>query len=119
MNAIRPSQIGYFKCVIPQICWFKNAGSHDLVCETEDANIDIQLPNNQRQHRTVNIQKNVLPYALCHLLCPVSAALASIFRLNLISTSFTGAAHGGAGTEGTKILASVAKIRCGPGRLST
>jgi len=23
------------------------------------------LPNNQRQHRTLHIQKDVLPYALC------------------------------------------------------
>ena len=27
--------------------------------------IGILLPNNQRQHRTLNIQKDVLPYALC------------------------------------------------------
>ena len=27
--------------------------------------IDILLPNNQIQHRTVHIQKDVLPYALC------------------------------------------------------
>ena len=27
--------------------------------------IGISLPNNQRQHRTLHIQKNVLPYALC------------------------------------------------------
>jgi len=39
----------------------------------------IFLPNNQRQHRTSHIQKDVLPYALCQLLCPVSAALASSF----------------------------------------
>ena len=35
----------------------------------------ILLPKNQRQHRTLHIQKDVLPYALCYLLCPVSAAL--------------------------------------------
>jgi len=27
--------------------------------------IVILLPNNQRQHRTLHIQKDVLPYALC------------------------------------------------------
>ena len=39
------------------------------------------LPNNQRQRRTC--------YALCHILYPVSAALASFFRMDSISTSFT------------------------------
>ena len=43
--------------------------------------IDIILPNNQRQHRTLHIQKDVLPYALCYLLCPMSAALTSISRM--------------------------------------
>jgi len=42
--------------------------------------IVILLPNNQRQHRTLHTQKDVLPYALCYLLCPVSAALVRIFR---------------------------------------
>ena len=50
--------------------------------------IDISLPNNQRQHRTLHIQENMLPYALFVLLCPVSAALASIFRMDSISTSY-------------------------------
>ena len=27
--------------------------------------ICVLLPNNQRQHRTLHIQKKVLPYALC------------------------------------------------------
>jgi len=27
--------------------------------------IGILLPNNQRQHRTLHIQKGMLPYALC------------------------------------------------------
>jgi len=49
----------------------------------------ILLPNNQLQHRTLHIQNDVLPYVLCWLLCPVLAALASIFRLDLISTSYT------------------------------
>ena len=31
--------------------------------------IGILLPNNQRQHRTLHIQKDLLPYALCYLLC--------------------------------------------------
>ena len=43
--------------------------------------IRIFLPNKQRQHRTVHIQKDVLPYAWCYLLCPVSASLASFFRM--------------------------------------
>ena len=47
----------------------------------EEGETGVLLPNNQRQHRTLHIQKDVLPYALCSLLCPVSAALASIFRM--------------------------------------
>ena len=47
------------------------------------------MPNNLRQHRTLHIQKDVLPYALCYLLCPVSAALASIFRMDSIITSYS------------------------------
>ena len=46
------------------------------------------MPNNQRQHRTLRIQKEVLPYALCQLMCPVSAALASMFQMDSISTSY-------------------------------
>ena len=42
----------------------------------------------QRQHCTLHTQKDVPPYALCSLLCPVSAALASIFRRDSISTSY-------------------------------
>ena len=55
--------------------------------------IGILLPNNQRQHRTVHIQKDVLPYALCQLLCPVSVALASNFQMESISTFFPSALH--------------------------
>ena len=33
--------------------------------------IGIILPNNQRQHRTMHIQKDVPPYALSYLLCHV------------------------------------------------
>jgi len=29
------------------------------------AEIGILLPNNQRQHRTLHIQQDMLPYALC------------------------------------------------------
>ena len=36
--------------------------------------IGILLPNDQRQHRTLHIQKDVLPYALCYLQCPASPA---------------------------------------------
>ena len=43
------------------------------------------LPNSQRQHRNVRVQEDVLPYALR----PVSAALASIFRMDSISTSYS------------------------------
>ena len=49
--------------------------------------IGILLPNNQSQHRTLHIQKDVLPCALCLLLCPVSAALASIFRMEATPAS--------------------------------
>jgi len=50
--------------------------------------IRILLPNNPRQHRTSHLQKDVLPYALCWGLCPVSTALASISRMDSISTSY-------------------------------
>ena len=55
--------------------------------------IGILLPNNQRQYRTLHIQKDVLlldvlPYELCQLLRPVSATHASIFRMDPISTSY-------------------------------
>ena len=33
------------------------------------------LPQNQRQHRTLHIQKDELPFAVCSLLCPASVAL--------------------------------------------
>ena len=46
--------------------------------------IDFLVPDNQRQHN----QKNLLPYAVCSLPCPVSAALASIFQVNSIFTSY-------------------------------
>ena len=38
-----------------------------MVCgnRTGTREIGILLPNNQRQHRTLHIQKDVLPYALC------------------------------------------------------
>ena len=60
--------------------------------------IGILLPNKQHQHRTFRrmccpthcVQKDVLPCALCWLLCPVSAALASILRMDSISTSYNG-----------------------------
>ena len=29
------------------------------------------LPSNQRQHRSLHVEKDVLPYALCQLLCPI------------------------------------------------
>ena len=40
--------------------------------------IDVVLLHNQRQHHTLHIQMYVQPYALCFLLSPISAALASI-----------------------------------------
>ena len=51
---------------------------HQLDHRDGNEEIGILFPSNQRQHRTLYIQKNVLPYALCYLLCPVSAALSSI-----------------------------------------
>ena len=48
-----------------------------MVCSVR-REIDFSLPDNQRQHRTLHIQKHVLPYALCWLLCLVSAALATL-----------------------------------------
>ena len=57
---------------------------------SEPVYIGILSLSNQRQHRTLHIQNDVLPCALCLLLCPVSAALASISRMgNAISTSYT------------------------------
>ena len=50
--------------------------------------IGVSLPNNQRQHSTLHIEKDVLPHALCQLPCPVSAALVSFFRMDSISTSY-------------------------------
>jgi hypothetical protein len=44
---------------------------------TRPDEIGILLPNNRRQHRTLHIEKDVLPYAFCWLLCPAPAALAS------------------------------------------
>ena len=55
---------------------------HEVLLE-----IDLLLPDDSRQHRTLNIQQDVLPYALFPLLCPVSVALASIFWMDSISTS--------------------------------
>ena len=52
---------------------------HQTRCSREvKKEVGILLPKNQRQHRTLHIQENVLPYALCCLLCPLSAALASM-----------------------------------------
>ena len=48
--------------------------------------IGIVLPNNQGQHRTLHIQRDVLPHALCCFLWPLSVALARIFRMDSIST---------------------------------
>ena len=56
-------------------------------------NIGILLPKNQRQHRNLDIKKNVLPCTLCYLLSPVSAALASIFRMDSNSTSYLYVQH--------------------------
>ena len=55
------------------------------ICPQIDFRVDWNLlPKNQGQH----IQEDVLPYALCQLQCPVSAALASIFRMDPISTTY-------------------------------
>ena len=35
--------------------------------------IGLSLLNSQHQHCTLHIQKDMIPYALCYLLCPVSA----------------------------------------------
>ena len=51
--------------------------------------ICISFPNNQHQQRTLHVKEDVLPNALCLLLCPVSAALASICKIDLIYTSYT------------------------------
>ena len=62
--------------------------AHRLVYHsTRFRQIGLLLLNKQHQHRTLHIQKDVLPYALCLLLCPVSAALAGIFWMDSISTS--------------------------------
>jgi len=77
--------------------------SHTTHCSPA-REICVLLPNSKRQHRTLHAQKDELTYALCRrtccpthwasycapcqLLCPVSAALASIFRMGSISTSY-------------------------------
>ena len=33
------------------------------------------LPSNQRQHRSLHVEKDVLPYALCQLLCPIQKSV--------------------------------------------
>ena len=58
------------------------------MCSPFQSKIGILLPNNQRQHRTLHIQEDVRPYALCWLLCPVSVAVARIHQKDLISTSY-------------------------------
>jgi len=41
------------------------SGSRCIQCSCEGGRkIGVLLPNNQRQHRTLHIQKDVLPYAL-------------------------------------------------------
>ena len=57
------------------------------ICHPAARETGILLANDQRQHRNLHIQKDVLRYALCLLLYPVSAALASIFWIDSISTS--------------------------------
>ena len=42
----------------------EHRGVADLA-RIREVEIGILLPNNQRQHRTLHIQKDVLPYALC------------------------------------------------------
>jgi len=44
---------------------FSVADAAHRALSSEDL-IGILLPNNQRQHRTWHIQKDVLPYALCY-----------------------------------------------------
>ena len=39
--------------------------------------IAILLQNDRRQHRTLHVQKEMLLFALCYLLCSVSRATAS------------------------------------------
>ena len=46
------------------------------------------IADQQRQHRTLHVQKDVLPHVLRYSLCPVSAALAVISRMDSISTSY-------------------------------
>ena len=42
--------------------------------------IGIFLPNNQRQHRSLHVQEDVLPYALCSLLRPCQPLLRAFSR---------------------------------------
>jgi len=53
-----------------------------------ESEIGILLPVNQRQHRTLHIQKDVLPCALRSLPWSVSAARASLFWMDSMSTSY-------------------------------
>ena len=56
---------------------------------TSSRELGILLPNNQRQHRTLHTQQDVLPCAMRIVLVtvPVSAILSSIFRMDSISAS--------------------------------
>ena len=81
----RPETV--FLCEFHNLIIMSYAGIHAWrLCCWRDWHLS---PNNQRQHRTLHMQKDVLPYALCYLLCPVSADLASIRRMDSISTSYT------------------------------
>jgi len=44
----------------PHIQYRQLAANFDILRE-----VGILLPNNQHQHRTMHIQKDMLPYALC------------------------------------------------------
>ena len=52
------------KTTIPRMAVARSETTEGLAtCPARE--ISFVLPNNQRQHRTLHIQKNVLPYALC------------------------------------------------------
>jgi hypothetical protein len=51
-----------FLLILPSFCFFRHASLRRAQHIEE---IGILLPNSQRQHRTMHIQKELLPYALC------------------------------------------------------
>ena len=66
MNTIPPQGIGAVSLISEERLQFPTrlVWGIVLMMNTRPDEIGTLLPNNQRQHRTLHIQKDVLPYAL-------------------------------------------------------